>query len=131
MQRTRVVAAVITRGENVLICQRPHHNRHGGLWEFPGGKCEEGESDFDTTCRELEEELAVRATEVGKAQFSSADAGSAFEIVFLPVIIEGEPTLHEHVDLRWVRYEDAATLELAPTDRRFVEFMLGNMRDPR
>ncbi len=49
----RVIAAVIRRGPELLVCRRPAHKRHGGLWEFPGGKCEPGESDADTARREL------------------------------------------------------------------------------
>ncbi len=45
--KVRVVAAVIEKDGKVLVCQRPTHKRHGGLWEFPGGKVERGESDFE------------------------------------------------------------------------------------
>ena len=39
----RVVAAIIRRGDRYLVCQRPAGKRHGGLWEFPGGKLLEGD----------------------------------------------------------------------------------------
>ena len=48
-----VVAAVIRRGERVLLCQRPAHKRHGGLYEFPGGKCNDGETKDQAIAREL------------------------------------------------------------------------------
>jgi 8-oxo-dGTP pyrophosphatase MutT (NUDIX family) len=48
-----VVAAVIERDGRLLVCQRPAHKRHGGLWEFPGGKCDPGESDAEAARREL------------------------------------------------------------------------------
>ena len=47
----RVIAAVIGRADTLLLCQRPPHKRHGGLWEFPGGKLEPGESDADAARR--------------------------------------------------------------------------------
>ena len=50
---TRVVASVIEVDGKLLVCQRPAHKRHGGLWEFPGGKIEPGESDFEAVEREL------------------------------------------------------------------------------
>src|SRR5690606_20769929 len=61
----RVLAAVIRRDGRWLVCRRPAHKRHGGLWEFPGGKLEPGESLLEAATRELEEELAVRVTGVG------------------------------------------------------------------
>ena len=59
----RVIAAVIQRGDQRLICQRPPHKRHGGLWEFPGGKVEPNESDESAARRELAEELGVQGVE--------------------------------------------------------------------
>jgi mutator protein MutT len=73
-----VIAAVVSRGDELLVCQRPHEKRHGRLWEFPGGKCEPGESDADAARGELREELGVEVTEVGDEQFAIADPGSPF-----------------------------------------------------
>ncbi len=115
-----VVASVIEAGNSFLICQRPLHKRHGGLWEFPGGKVEAGETYFAAVQRELAEELGVRVLSVGEPHFSVADVGSEFTIVFLPVSIEGEPECLEHASLRWVTDEEALTLPLAPSDRRYV-----------
>jgi mutator protein MutT len=118
--KIRVVASVIERGDRLLVCQRPAHKRHGGLWEFPGGKVEEGESDFDAVARELEEELGVRVLEVGGELFSMADPGSPFVIAFLPVEIEGEPRCLEHAALAWVTDEELLSLPLAPSDLQFA-----------
>jgi mutator protein MutT len=120
----RVAAAFIREAGLVLICQRPHHKRHGGLWEFPGGKCEPGESDFEATRRELREELDVDVTAVGAPLFEFQDPGSGFLIAFVPVQITGTPTRIEHADIRWVTLADLVTLPLAPSDRRFVEACL-------
>lgn len=65
MAEIRVVASVIEHEGRLLVCKRPAHKRHGGLWEFPGGKVEPEESDFKAVERELEEELGVRVREVG------------------------------------------------------------------
>ncbi len=63
MKRIHVAAAVI-RGVDgrVLIARRPEDKHQGGLWEFPGGKVEEGEAVRDALCRELEEELGIRVS---------------------------------------------------------------------
>jgi mutator protein MutT len=120
----RVTAAVIRKDEGFLIGQRPHHKRHGGLWEFPGGKCEPGESDFEATRRELREELDVVVTAVGAPLFEFQDPGSEFLIAFVPAEITGTPTRIEHADIRWVALAELVTLPLAPSDRRFVEACL-------
>ncbi|MEP7384233.1 MAG: NUDIX domain-containing protein [Gemmatimonadota bacterium] len=121
---TRVLAALISRGPHLLICQRPPHKRHGTLWEFPGGKLEAGETDADAARRELHEELGVTVTAVGQEQFAVHDEGSPFWIAFVPVEIEGDPTCLEHTALAWEPPESLLTYALAPSDRRFVEWLL-------
>ena len=118
---TRVLAAVVARDDRLLVCQRPAHKRHGGLWEFPGGKQEPDESDEASVRRELHEELGVDVSSVGEEEFAIGDPGSPFLIVFVPVTISGEPVCHEHAALRWATLDELAALPLAPSDRRYVE----------
>jgi mutator protein MutT len=122
----RVVAAVIRRGETFLVCQRPAAKRHGGLWEFPGGKCEPGESDAAAVARELAEELAVTVTSVGAELLAVGDPGAPFLIVFIPVEIAGEPTALEHDALYWGAPSELLALPLAPSDQRFVAWALAS-----
>ncbi len=122
--RIRVIAAVVARGANFLVCQRPWNKRHGGLWEFPGGKCEPGEPDSVAVRRELEEELGVNVIAVGTEEFSFQDPGSPYLIVFAPVHINGEPECREHIALRWGTLDEILNLPLAPSDRRYVDFRL-------
>lgn len=119
-----VLAAVITHEDRYLICQRPLNKRHGGLWEFPGGKVEPGESLLDAANRELTEELNVAAISVGDPIFSVHDEGSPFVINFVPSEIAGVPICLEHADVRWASLEDIQHLDLAPSDRQFVRFLL-------
>lgn len=116
----RVVASVIECGGKLLVCERPAHKRHGGLWEFPGGKVEPTENDFEAVERELEEELGIRVLEVGPVVFSTADPGSHFVIEFLPVSIGGQPQCFEHTALAWVPDFELLQMPLAPSDRRYV-----------
>ena len=118
--RIRVVAAVIRRGDRLLVCQRPVTKRHGGLWEFPGGKCEPGESDHDAIGRELQEELGVVVVGVAAPLMVIADLDSPYDIVFLPTRIAGEPRALEHEALTWGSPVVLAALPLAPSDARFV-----------
>jgi 8-oxo-dGTP diphosphatase len=116
----RVLAAVIVHDGRWLLCRRPAHKRHGGCWEFPGGKLEPGEALAEAAARELMEELGVHVTAVGDVAYHRADAGSPFLIEFTPVTIAGEPQPLEHSELRWVRPREALDLPLAPADADFV-----------
>lgn len=127
----RVLAAVIREGDRYLACQRPAHKRHGGLWEFPGGKVEKGESDLDGMRRELREELGVEVVDLGRELFAIHDADSPFLIVFKETTIQGTPVCIEHIELRWGQMADLAQLPLAPSDRRFAERVLASDDSPR
>jgi 8-oxo-dGTP diphosphatase len=120
----RVLAAVIARGDRYLVCQRPAHKRHGGLWEFPGGKLEAGEHDADAARRELHEELGVAVVDVGGPSLVVHDEGSPYHIAFVPVRIAGEPACLEHSALAWATLAELTTYALAPSDRRYVEWAM-------
>lgn len=123
--RIRVVAAVVRRGDRLLVCERPAHKRHGGLWEFPGGKLEPGETILDAARRELAEELDVRVVSAGEVEFAIADPGSEFVIEFHPVEIAGEPRCLEHAGLAWVEVEELLGMALAPSDREYARHLAG------
>lgn len=116
----RVVAAVVRRYGRVLVCQRPDHKRHGGLWEFPGGKIEPGESVLDAARRELAEELDATVLAMGELEFAVDDPGSHFRIEFYSMDIAGELRCREHKAFAWVTPEQLLTLPLAPSDRAFA-----------
>lgn len=120
----RVLAAVVWRENRLLVCERPPHKRHGGLWEFPGGKVEPSESNLEAVRRELAEELGVSVVRVGKIQFSIQDPGSDFLIEFVTTEIEGDPKCLEHAAISWVKVEELQSLALAPSDRKFALFLL-------
>lgn len=120
-RRVTVVAAVVRRGDGFLLARRPPVKRHGGLWEFPGGKVRDGESERDALARELGEELDVGLVRMGECLFEARDPGTAFVVRFRPAEIRGEPRPLEHPELRWVAPPEMAGLGLAPSDARFVE----------
>jgi 8-oxo-dGTP diphosphatase len=121
----RVLAAVIRRGDCYLVCQRPSHKRHGGLWEFPGGKLEAGESLFDAATRELKEELDVDVMAIGKRLLVVQDDGSPFQIEFVEVEIVGDPLPLEHDEIAWLTPLEIPDLSLAPSDRKFAISLAG------
>lgn len=120
-----VIAAVIERDGEFLLCRRPLQKRHGGLWEFPGGKIESGETLLQAAQRELKEELAMQAGSIGDVLFSVLDSASGYTIKFVPVSAEGAPQLLEHSELAWLSKSKLLDIDLAPSDRIFVEYLLG------
>lgn len=120
----RVTAAVIRDGERVLICKRPVGKRHGGLWEFPGGKVEPGETLFECIVRECREELSITLCPI---KTITAIENGGYEITFIECgIAFGELTLNEHEEYRWISAADTAELEFCPTDRQALKEIFSN-----
>jgi len=115
-----VLAAIIRRDGNLLLCKRPRDKRHGELWEFPGGKLLPGEDLEQAARRELHEELGVHVVSVGRLLFQRQDPGSQFLIQFVEVTIDGVPQPFEHEQLAWVLPTELLNYDLAPSDRGFV-----------
>jgi mutator protein MutT len=121
----RVLAAVIQRQGRYLVCLRPSHKRHGGLWEFPGGKLEAGETLQAAAARELREELGVEAVAFGRLLYSHQERNAPYRIEFLCLEISGEPQALEHTALRWATPAELGTMSLAPSDRAFAATLIG------
>jgi 8-oxo-dGTP pyrophosphatase MutT (NUDIX family) len=125
VSRVPVVAAVIDRDGRYLLGLRPAHKRHGGLWEFPGGKMKEGEDYLRAVRRELEEELEMTAESVGRELLCVPDDGSPFVIHFVEVKASGIPVPLEHTEVGWFGLEELVAMPLAPSDARFVRYLAG------
>ncbi|MDA0328063.1 MAG: (deoxy)nucleoside triphosphate pyrophosphohydrolase [Gemmatimonadetes bacterium] len=119
----RVIAAVIERDDRWLVGQRPQEKKHGGLWEFPGGKVDPGESDLEAARRELSEELALEVENLGPCLLSVADPGSPFVIDFFETTASGIPIALEHSALGWFNVEELRGLSLAPADSAFADWL--------
>jgi mutator protein MutT len=108
-----------------MVCRRPAHKRHGGLWEFPGGKIETGESPLEAARRELAEELGMVVTGVAEVMLAVRDPGSAYVIEFYPVTATGQPQPTEHSDVAWMQPSQLLELPLAPSDEQFARWLVG------
>ncbi len=117
MQPIRVVAALIVREGRVLLDRRPDRGRHAGLWEFPGGKVDPGETDAEALARELREELGVEAV-VGRS-VGAADDG-AIALVLYAVALEGEPRSAEGQAIAWFEPSELEALPMPPADRPLI-----------
>jgi len=118
-----VTAAVIRRNGRVLIAQRPFGGRLGGLWEFPGGKVEAGETLPQCLRREIKEELGFRI-KVGEFITSIDHAYTHFKITlhaFECTVVSGEPRKLGVEDFKWVRMGELSKYAFAKTDLRIIE----------
>ena len=112
--------ALVDPDGRVLLAQRPPGKRMAGLWEFPGGKVEPGETPEAALVRELREELAVDITESCLAPFTFAShAYDDFHLLmplYLCRVWKGTPTAREGQTLKWVRPLSMASLPMPPAD---------------
>ncbi len=128
-----VTAAVIQRDQKVLLAQRPPQGLLGGLWEFPGGKQEKGESLPQALQREIEEELACQI-EVGAAFGVYKHAFTHFKITlhaFLCHISQGEPYPVEASQLVWVTPQQLADYPMGKVDRQIAEKLCASSKMQR
>jgi 8-oxo-dGTP diphosphatase len=119
----QVVGAALVSGDRVLVAQRGA-GPLAGLWEFPGGKVERGESELAALVRECREELSVEIAPqafLGEVPLPGVVAGGAPGASTLRVwwgrIESGDPVDHEHTELRWVTAGELEALDWIPADR--------------
>ena len=115
-----VDVALVDPDGRVLLAQRPEGKDMAGLWEFPGGKVEPGESPEAALTRELLEELGIETWASCLAPLSFAShAYGAFHLL-MPLYVcrkwKGEPSRREHAALRWVRPRDMGGYPMPPAD---------------
>jgi A/G-specific adenine glycosylase len=118
-----VTAAVIRKNGRLLIAQRPLGGRLGGLWEFPGGKVESGETLPQCLRREIKEELGIRI-KVGQQITSIDHAYTHFRITlhaFECELVAGKPQALQVQDFKWVGMSELRKYAFAKTDLRIIE----------
>ena len=112
----RVVGAAILLDGRVLVARRSTPASLAGLWEFPGGKVEPGESDAQALVRECREELSVEIAVGELIGTAELDAGAELA-VYLAEHLIGFPEPHHHEETRWVEPSGLAALDWVPADR--------------
>ena len=120
---TEVVAALIWREGKFMICQRPAHKARGLLWEFVGGKVEQGESKQQALVRECREELDV-AVQVGDVFMEVIHTYPDIEIrltLFHASIASGAPKRLEHNDIRWIAPQEIGAYAFCPADEEILQ----------
>jgi 8-oxo-dGTP diphosphatase len=122
---TDVAAAIILRQNRVLVARRATGQKMAGLWEFPGGKVEPGESAQSCIVRELQEELAITG-HAGAVLITNHHRypGGAINLIAVQFDMNGdslELTVHDAVE--WVALDELLTLDLAPADIPIAEHL--------
>lgn len=124
-----VAAALIDESGRVLLQQRPPGKPMAGLWEFPGGKIEPGESPEAALARELHEELGLTLSveDLSPVAFASEPLAGRHLLLLLYVARQwqGEPVAHHATELRWVMPAEMRGMPMPPADVPLVAALVG------
>jgi A/G-specific adenine glycosylase len=123
-----VTAAVINREGRVLIACRPPHGLLGGMWEFPGGKQQEGEDLAQCLLREIHEELGAEIA-VGDQVGVYRHAYTHFRVTlyaFRCILVRGEPQPIEAAEVRWVTPSELSQFPMGKIDRQISQTLVSS-----
>ena len=123
---TQVVAALIWRNGKFLICRRPPQKARGNLYEFVGGKVEPGETKEQALTRECREELdvEVRAKSVFMELTHVYPDMTVDLTLYNAELVEGEPKLLEHSDIRWITPSEIPNYDFCPADKEILKKLM-------
>jgi 8-oxo-dGTP diphosphatase len=120
-------AALVDVDGRVLICKRPAGKTLAGLWEFPGGKVEAGETPEACLIRELAEELGIEVSEACLAPFVFASHGYDSFHLLMPLYLcrrwEGAVVAREHEAVAWVKPNQMSDYPMPPADAPLVAWL--------
>lgn len=123
----RVAVGVILRDDTVFIALRNSSQHQGGLWEFPGGKCEPSESAETALARELKEECGIVVTKSSFFKTISHDYGDKqVELCFYKVVgFDGEPEGREGQEVSWVAIPNLSAYQFPEANQQIVADLMG------
>jgi len=120
--------ALVDRDGRVLLARRPEGKSMAGLWEFPGGKVEPGETPEETVIRELKEELGVETKAACLAPLTFASHAYEYFHLLMPLFVcrrfEGIARPLEGQAVKWVRPKDLRSYPMPPADEPLVAFLI-------
>lgn len=124
MKKIEVVAAIIVNEDRFLITKRIG-GLFDGLWEFPGGKIESGETHANALIREINEELSITIS-VDKFLDTIEYKYDAFRLtmhLYYCSVVSGTIKLNDHSDLKWISLEDKKNIDWVPADVQVLELI--------
>jgi 8-oxo-dGTP diphosphatase len=120
--------ALVDADGRVLLSQRPEGKALAGLWEFPGGKVEPGETPEETLIRELQEEIGVETQAACLAPLTFASHTYETFHLLMPLFVcrrfSGIPTPREGQVLKWVRPKKMRDYPMPPADEPLIPFLI-------
>ncbi len=120
-------AALVDADGRVLICRRPEGKQLAGLWEFPGGKVEAGETPEAALIRELDEELGIQVREACLAPFVFASHAYEGFHLLMPLYLcrrwDGEVSAREHPEIAWVKPARLRDYPMPPADVPLIAYL--------
>ena len=127
--RVVVTAAVIRRDGSYLVTRRLSGTHLEGYWEFPGGKCDDGESLVACLEREIVEELVVNVTATDEIHtVAHSYPERTVELHFFLCELLDEPRALLGQEMRWVAAGDLHSLEFPPADAELIELLSASRR---
>ncbi|NWJ23846.1 8-oxo-dGTP diphosphatase MutT [Rhizobium sp. RM] len=119
--------ALLDQDGRILLAQRPEGKSLAGLWEFPGGKVEQGETPEETLVRELEEELGVSTKVACLAPLTFASHTYETFHLLMPLYVcrryEGIPHGREGQAIKWVKPQALRDYPMPPADEPLIPFL--------
>jgi 8-oxo-dGTP diphosphatase len=118
-----VTAAVIFDGKKILITRRATDKRHPGLWEFPGGKVDPGESPEEALCREIREELGaeVQVLKIYEVVFHRYEWGPVLILAYSCRLLTSSLQNLDVAEHRWVQPDELHKFSILPADKPIID----------
>ena len=118
-----VVGAIIKDGDRYLVGQRPANKAQGGMWEFMGGKIEQGETPKQALARECREELALEIEDehiIDSVVHEYPEKTIRLTLISCSPKSGSIPKALEHQQIRWVTRAEMDAIDFAPADRELI-----------
>lgn len=113
-----VVCGIILYNKKILIAKNPASHKYAEMWEFPGGKIEPNEINFEAVIREIKEELSLEVSPLF-ALNPIVFADISLQPIFCTTAQE-EFALHHHTNGKWITFDELFIIKMAPTDKELI-----------
>ncbi len=127
-QPLHVVGAILLKGDRILVARRASHKSAPGMWEFPGGKVERGESPPEALEREIHEEMGLTIKSLKTLDVSDTLVGDRvirLEVMVCELLNDFEGSSSDHDEFLWASKDELPSLNWATPDLPAVKLLLG------